>query len=191
MDKLSHGPPRSSHGALETGRHQVLETADLSGDETDKSEGLRKVLSQKTYRMKEVYAANDLCELYVTGRTGASGKPSNLYCRICRRDLLVLTYGQYENLRLFHAASHFPHHQRMRLKMPRWRVLEFQGNPFTEDEFERQTKKILQAPLVVQDRQNLFAEDLVVDGAGVVRPKLPRFGKVSCFIVVLQLGDSY
>ena len=51
LDRLRQGPSKSP---------QRVETSDTSGDETDASQGRRKVLSKKTYRMKKVYAATEV-----------------------------------------------------------------------------------------------------------------------------------
>ena len=96
----------------------------------------------------------------------------------------VLTPGHHEVLRHFQGRRDFARDQRLRLETPGWRVLDFQGNPLTEDELERQREKIQMSPLVVRDRENPFAEDLISDEAGVIDPQLPLLTKVSCLIRV-------
>ena len=103
----------------------------------------------------------------------------------------VLTHGQFEVLRHFQGSRHFARDQRLRLETPGWRVLDFQGNPLSEDELERQREKIRKGPLVVRDREHPFAEDLIIDEAGVVDPQLPVLTKVSCLVDALKMGGSY
>ena len=82
----------------------------------------------------------------------------------------VLTHGHHEVLRHFQGCRHSARDQRLRLETPGWRVLDFQGNPLSEDDLERQREKIRKSPLVVRDREHPFAEDLIIDEAGVVDP---------------------
>ena len=182
LDRLKQRPSQSS---------QRVETSDTSGDETDASQGRRKVLSKKTFRMKKVYAATELGRFFVTGPSDAANMPSHFYCQLCRKNVSVLTYGHHEVLRHFQGRRHFARDQRLRLETPGWRVLDFQGNPLTEIELERQREKIQKGPLVVPDRENPFAEDLMSDEAGVVDPQLPVLTKVSCLVDALKMGGSY
>ena len=58
LDRLKQGPSQSP---------QRIETSDTSGDETDASQGRRKVLSKKTYGKKKVYVdkmARSKCRLF-------------------------------------------------------------------------------------------------------------------------------
>ena len=103
----------------------------------------------------------------------------------------MLTHGHHEVLRHFQGRRHFACDQRLRLETPGRRVLDFQGNPLTEDELERQREKIQKSPLVVRDREHPFAEDLISDEAGVVDPQLPVLTKVSCLVDALKMGGSY
>ena len=73
---------------------------------------------------------------FVTGATVAAGKPSHFNCRICRKDVSVLTHGTHEILRHSQGAKHFPSDHWLRLETPGWRVLDFQGNPFSQEELE-------------------------------------------------------
>ena len=182
LDRLKQGPTQSP---------ERVETSDIGGDETDASQGRRKVLSKKTYRMKKVNAATELGRFFVTGPSGAANMPSHFYCRLCRKNVSVLTHGQHEVLWHFQGRRHFARDQRLRLETPGWRVLDFQGNPLTEDELERQSEKIQQGPLVVRDREHPFAEDLICDEAGVINPQLPVLTKVSCLVDGLKMGGSY
>ena len=144
LDRLKEGPSQSP---------QRIETSDTSGDETDASQGRRKVLSKKTYRMK-VYAATELGRFFVTGPLDAVNTPSHFCCRLCRKNVSVLTHGHHEVLRHFQGRRHFARDQRLRLETPGWRVLDFQGNPLTEDELEQQREKIQKGPLVVRDSEH-------------------------------------
>ena len=182
LDRLRQGPSQSP---------QRVETLDTSGDETDASQGRRKVLSKKTFRMKKVYAATELGRFFVTGPLNGANIPSHFHCRLCRKNASVLTHGHHEMLRHFQGRRHFARDQRLRLETPGWRVLDFQGNPLTEDELERQREKIQKGPLVVRDREHPFAEALISDEAGVVGPQLPVLTKVSCLVDALQMGGSY
>ena len=103
----------------------------------------------------------------------------------------VLTYGHHEVLRYFQGSRHFARDQRLRPETPGWRVLDFHGNPLSEDELECQREKIRKGPLVVRDREHLFAEDLITDEAGVVDPQLPVLTKVSSLVDALKMGGSY
>ena len=163
LDRLKQGPSQSS---------QKVETSDTSGDETYASQGRRKVLSKKTYRMKKVYAATELGRFFVTGPIGAANTPSHFYCRLCRKNVSVLTHGHHEVLRHFQGRRHFARDQRLHLETPGWRVLDFQG-------------------LVVRDCEHPFAEDLISDEAGVIDPQLPVLTKLSCLVDGLKMGGSY
>ena len=92
LDRLKQGPSQSP---------QRVETSDTSGDETDASQVRRKVLSKKMYRMKKVYAATELGRFFVTGPSDAANMPSHFYCRLCRKNVSVLTHGHHEVLRPF------------------------------------------------------------------------------------------
>ena len=170
---------------------QRVVTSDTSGDETDASHGRQKVLSKKTFRMKKVYAATELDMFFVTGPSDAANMPSHFYCQLCRKNVSVLTHGHHEVLRHFQGRRHFARDQRLHLETPGWRVLDFQGNPLTEDELERQREKIQKGPLVVRDREHPSTEDLISDEAGVVDPQLTVLAKVSCLVHALKMGGSY
>ena len=182
LDRLKQGPSVSP---------QRVETSDTSGDETDASQWRRKVLSKKTYRMKKVYAATELGRFLVTGPSDAANMPSHFYCRLCRKNVSVLTHGHLEVLRHFQGRRHFARDQRLCLETPGWRVLDFQRYPLTEDELEGQREKIQKGPLVVRDREHPFAEDLISDEAGVIDPQLPVLSKVSCLVDALNMRGSY
>ena len=182
LDRLKQGPSQSP---------RRIETSETSGDETDASQGRRKILSKKTYRMKKVYAATELGRFFVTGPSDAANMPSHFYCRLCRKNVSVLTHGHHEVLRHFQGRRHFARDQRLRLETPGWLVRDFQRNPLTEDVPERQREKIQKGPLVLRDREHPFAEDLISDEVGVVDPQLPVLTKVSCLVDALDMGGSY
>ena len=137
-----------------------------------------------------MYALTELRRLFVTGPIVAANMPSPFYCRVCRKIVSALTHGHHEVLRHFQSSRHFPRDQRLRLETPGWRVLDFHGNPLSEDELERRREKIKKDPLVVLDCEHLFAEDLITDEAGVVDPQLPVLTKVSCLVDVLRMGGN-
>ena len=141
--------------------------------------------------MKKVWGADEVGRFFVTGATDAAGKPSHFYCRICRKDFSVLTHGPQEVLRHFQGVKHFARDQRLRLETPGWRVLDFEGNPLSESELERRRESNIRGPLVIRDREYLFAEDLIVDDSGAPDAKLPVLAKVSSLVEVLRLGGSY
>ena len=103
----------------------------------------------------------------------------------------MLTHGHHEVLRHFQGSRHFARDQRLRLETPGWRVLQFHGNPLSEDELERQKEKIKKGPLVVRDRNHFLAVDLITDEAGVVEPQLPVLTRVSGLVDALKMGGSY
>ena len=121
----------------------------------------------------------------------AAGKPSHLYCRFCRNDVSVLTHGPHEILLYYQGVKHFAHDQRLRVETPGWRVLDFEGNPFSQSELERRKEHILRGPLVFRDREYPFAEDLIVGESGALDATLPVVAKVSSLIEVLRLGGPY
>ena len=141
--------------------------------------------------MKKSYATSELAQFFVTGPTDDSTKLIEFYCRLCQKDVSVLTHGSPEVLCHFQGIRLFARDQRLRLETPGWRVLGFDGKPLTEDELERQRDKILRAPLDARDRDYPFREDLIPDASGNTDPQLPVIAKVSSLVDVLQLGGSY
>ena len=103
--------------------------------------------------MKKSYATDELARFFVTAPTNASAELSAFYCRICQKDVSVLTLGSSEVLRHLQGIQHFARDQRLRLETPGWRVLGFGGKPLTEDELGRKRDNFLRAPLVVRDRE--------------------------------------
>ena len=102
-----------------------------------------------------------------------------------------MTHGPHETLRHYQGVKHFARDQRLKLETPGWRVLDFEGNPFSESELERPKEHILRGPLVVRDREYPFAEDLIVDEFGAADATLPVVAKVSSLIEILRLGGPY
>ena len=141
--------------------------------------------------MKKSYATDELARLFVTGPTNASTKLSESYCRICQKDVSVLTHGSSEILLHFRGIRHFASDQHLRLETPGSRVPGFHGKPLTEDELESQRDKILWALLVFWDREYPFREDLIPDASGNTDPQLPVLAKFSSLVNVLQVGGIY
>ena len=168
----------------------VADTTESSADESEAGHP-RRVRTKRTFRMKKVWGADEVGRFFVTGATDTVGKPSHFYCRICRKDVSVLTHGANEILRHFQGVKHFARDQRLRLETPGWRVLDFEGNPLAESELERRKEQILRRPLVVRDREYPFAEDVIMDESGAPDTTLPVVAKVSSLIVVLRLGGPY
>ena len=171
-------------------RPHVVDTRDSSSDESEASHSRRRVRSKRTFKMKKVRGANQVGQFFVTGATDAAGKPSHFYCRVCRKDVSVLTHGPHEILRHYQGVKHFARDQRLRLETPGWRVLDFEGHPLSESELERRREHILRGPLVVRDREYPFAED-IIDESGAPDATLPVVSKVSSLIEILQLGGPY
>ena len=68
--------------------------------------------------------------------------------------------------------------ERVRLKTPGWKILDFGGNPMADEEIERPGAKIMCTPLVRLDREYLFRDDLVSNESGVEDPQLPIVARV-------------
>ena len=169
----------------------VADTSDSSVDESEASNSRRRVRSKRTFRMKNVWGAIEVGQFFVTGATDAAGEPNHFYCRVCRKDVLVLTHGPQEILRHCQGVKHFARDQRLRLETPGWRVLDFEGNLLSENELERRKEHNLGGPLVVRDREYPFAEDLILNKSGALDATLPVVAKVSSLIEVLRLGGLY
>ena len=178
------------HGSAPLSPH-AADTSDTSADESEASHPRRRVRWKRTFKMKKVWGADEVGRFFVTGAMDAAGKPSHFYCRICRKDVSVMTHGPREFLRHFQGVKHFARDQRLRLDTPGCRVLDFEGNPLTESELERRREYIVRGPLVIRDREYPFPEDLIVDDSGAPDAKLPVLTKVSSLVEVLRLGGSY
>ena len=101
LDKLNQGP------CIPQQQQRVLETTDTSGEDTDIEQPRRRVRSRPTFKMKKGYAVGELAQFFVTGPTDAANKLSEFYCRVCRKDVSVLTHGEYEIIRHFQGRRHF------------------------------------------------------------------------------------
>ena len=172
-------------------QQRVPDTTDTSGEDTDVGQPRRRVRSRRTFKLKKGYAVGELAQFFVTGPTDAANKLSGFYCRVCPKDVSVLTHGGYEIVRHFQGHRHFARDQPLRLETPGWRVLDFDGNPLLKDELQRQREKFMLAPFVVRDRKYPLREDVISYGSGNVDPQLPILAKVSCLIDELQLVGSY
>ena len=176
--------------AARRGPH-VVDMSDSSADESEASHSGRRVRPKRAFKMKKVWEANEVGQFFVNGATDAAGKPSHFFCRVCQKDISVLTHGPHEILRHYQGMKHFARDQPLRLETPVWRVLDFEGNPLSESELERRREHILRGPLVVRNRKYPFAEDLIVDKSGVPDAALPVVAKVSSLIEILRLGGPY
>ena len=167
------------------------DTTDTSGDESAAGEPRRRLRSKKTYKMTKAWGTSVVGRFFVTGPTDVATKPSHFYCRLCHKDMSVLTHGHHEILRHFQGSKHFARDQRLRLETQGWEVLDYEGNIMSPAEVERQRERIMRAPLVVRDTEYQFTEDVIVDETGAVDPNLGVIAKVSSLIGVLRLGGSY
>ena len=102
-----------------------------------------------------------------------------------------MTHGVQEILRHYQGTKHFPRDQRLRLEIPGWRLLDFEGNPVKDEEVERQREWILRALQVLRDREHPFSEDLIVDSSGSVDMSFSVFAMFYAFVEALPLGGSY
>ena len=80
------------------------DTTDTSGDESDAVEPRRRLRSKKKYKMKRAWGTSDVGRFFVSGPRDVATKPSQFYCRICRKDVSVLTHGHHEILRHFRGS---------------------------------------------------------------------------------------
>ena len=127
MKELDAILQRLGQGVSPFGPH-VVDTSDTSADDSQGSYPRRRVRSKRTYKRKNLWGADEVGQFVVTGATDAAGKPSHFYCRICRKDVLVLTKGVHEVLRHFQGVKHFARDHRLRLETHEKRVLDFEWN---------------------------------------------------------------
>ena len=113
------------------------DTTETNGGESDIGEPRRQLRSVKTYKKKKAWGTSDVGRFFVTGPTDVATKPNHFYCRICRKDVSVLSHGYHEILRHFRGSKHFPRNQRLRLETPSWEVLDYEGNAMSPAEVER------------------------------------------------------
>ena len=140
-------------------------------------------------KFKKVWRTDEVGLFFVTGATDADGKLSHFFCRVCRKDVSVLTHGPHEVLRHFQRVKHSVRDQQLRLETPGWRVLDFQGIPFSESELEHQRQSSWSSGHS-GSRVNI-AEDLFVDESGAPDATLPVLAKVLSLIEVLRLTGFY
>ena len=115
-------------GVTSSGPH-VLDMSDISADESEASNAPRQVRSKRKYKFRKMWGADEVGRFFVTGATDPAGKPSHFYCRMCRKDVSVLTHRPNEVLRQFQGVIYFARDQRKRLETPGWRELDADGNP--------------------------------------------------------------
>ena len=77
---------------------RLSDTSDTSVIESDMGETRRRMRSKKTLKNEKSVGTNDVGQFFVTGPTDIATKPSHFYCRICRKDVSVLTHGHNEVL---------------------------------------------------------------------------------------------
>ena len=174
-------------GAAPSGPH-VADTKDTSTDESEVNHPQRRVRPKRTYKMKNVWGADEVGRFFVTGARVAAGKPSHFFCRICRKNVSVLTHGPHEVLRHFKGVKHFARDQRLRLETPGWRVLDLRETFSLRVSWSAKGSAFFQ---VIRDREYPFTEDLIVDDSGAPYATLPVLAKVPSLIEVLRLGGSY
>ena len=189
LSRLEQVEQRPSRDAPRLG-----DNSDTSGDEDDMVEPRRRMRSKRSYKMKRAWGTSDVARFFVTRLTDVATKASYFYCRICRKDVSVMTHCQHKTLRtanLFQDSEHFSRDQRLRSETLDWEMLDCEGNAISPAEVERQREKIMRAPLVVRDRDYPFSEDVNMDKTGAVDPNLAIMAKASSLIEVLRLGGSY
>ena len=189
FSRLEHAEQRPSRAVPRLG-----DTNDNSGDESYMDEPCWRLSSKRTYKMKKTWGGgggSDVGQFFVTGPTDAATKPSHFYCRICRKDVSVLTHGHRNFLLHLQGSTKFSRDQRLRLEMTGWEVWDYGGNAMSPAEVERQWEKTMRAPLVVRDREYPFSEDVIIVESGAVDPNLGIMSKVSSLTEVLRLGESY
>ena len=146
--------------------------------------------SKGTYKVKKAWGTSDVDQFFVNEHTDVLTKPRHLYCRICPKDISVLTDGHHGYLRHFQVSKQFPRDQRLRLETPGCEVLDYEGKATSPAEVERQREKIMRAPLVVRDREYPLIEDVLVDETGAVDPNLGFMATISSVIEVLRPGGN-
>ena len=79
--------------------------------------------------MKKAWETSDVGHFFVPGPTDVASKLSHFHCRICRKDVSVLTHGHHEILRHFQGSKFFPRDQRLSLETPGWKCWTIRGMP--------------------------------------------------------------
>ena len=180
-DRLNQRPSQSP---------QRVRTLDTNDDETDTTEGSRKVLSKKALQNKKVYGASELGRLFVKARTDAANKTESLLMQNVPKRCLGPHTRTSWSFATFPGDSTFCPRSTSAPSKTWVRVLEFHG--WLMMSYNQQRKdKIKKDPFVVRVCEHPFAEELIPDGAGAVDTKLPILAKVSCLTDVLKMGRSY
>ena len=111
---------------------------------------------------------------------------------------VVFTVGSAEKMSQFFFMGHtnffnifkrLGTFQRLSVETRGWRVLDFEDNPVTEDEFKRQKLEILKGPLVVRDQGQPFNETWLWKN-GECGLKSARVGKSDTTFRINQMRDS-
>ena len=122
---------------------QLGDTSNASSNEGDKREPRRRLRSKMTYQVKKTWGAKDVGQFYLTGPTDVATKFNRFYCRICRKDVSVLTHGNERNFATVPGQQFFPRDQHLRMETPSCEVLDYEGNAMSPAELERQREKII------------------------------------------------
>ena len=164
---------------------RVVETTDSSDNETEGSERHRRVHSNCTYKTMKVWGVDAVRHLFVT-RTTQSFLQLNLQKRYVSVDTWVPRFSATLSwLETFLQGQH------LRLESPGWRIIDYEGNPMTEEEVEQQRQRVLRASQVVRDREYTSAEDIIVDIFGAVDVSIPVVAELSGLVEALLLEESY
>ena len=140
---------------------------------------------------EEKLRAVDLGRFLVTGPTDVTAKPSPFHCRVCCKEVFVLTHGPHEMLRHFQGSRPFLRDQCLRLETAVWQVLDLEGNTLNSAELQRQREKFMTPPPTVRDGEYFFSEGVNVDKSGAVDQKLAVMARVSARIEVSRLRGNY
>ena len=170
---------------------QLGDTSNASSNEGDMGEPRRRLRSKTTYQVKKTWGARDVGQFYLTGITDVATKFSRFYCRIYRKDVSVLTYGNERKFATVTGQQFFPRNQHLKTETPSCEVLDYEGNAMSPAEVERQREKIIRVLLVLRDREYPFSEDVIVKESGAVDPNLGIMAKVSSLVEVLRQGGSF
>ena len=182
LDLIGQGPSLSPQ--------RTPGTSDPRGEKSDNRRSIRQDSSKKTFRRKKSYGVDVFGNFFVTVQTDVANQPNHLYCRICKKNFSVLNHSHYEILRHSQENRNFPIHQKLRFETAGWKILDFEGEPKTEEELQQQKDKIRRGPLFVWDREHPFTEDLIIDEAWKFDPNLSPLRKVTSPMQVLQFGGS-
>ena len=119
----------------------------------------------------------------------AIGQPCHFYCRICYKDVSILTHDPHKSRRHSNSANKFRLVQRFSFETPGWQWLDFERNTLGDDELERQWGHPSNS-LGHSRIEYFFARDLFVDNSGTPDATQLVLFKVSS-IEVLRLRGNY